>query len=63
MTIARQFGTACAGTLWRIETGLLGNKIVEISVNSPTAPPVQPNDVIDSRDPFDIGRVMNKRRW
>ena len=62
MTIARQFGDRVRrDSVARIETqGLLGDKIVEISVGSPTAPPVRPNDVIDSRDPFDIGRVMNE---
>jgi phospholipid/cholesterol/gamma-HCH transport system substrate-binding protein len=62
MTIARQFGDRVRrDSVARIETqGLLGDKIIEISVGSPTAPPVRPNDVIDSRDPFDIGRVMNE---
>ncbi|RPH85053.1 MAG: MCE family protein [Candidatus Rokuibacteriota bacterium] len=62
MTIARQFGDRVRrDSVARIETqGLLGDKIIEISVGSPTAPPVRPNDIIDSRDPFDIGRVMNE---
>jgi len=62
MTIARQFGDRVRrDSVARIETqGLLGDKIIEISVGSPTAPPVRPNDVIASRDPFDIGRVMNE---
>jgi phospholipid/cholesterol/gamma-HCH transport system substrate-binding protein len=43
----------------RIETqGLLGDRIIEISVGSATAPPVSPNEVIASRDPFDLNRVM-----
>jgi phospholipid/cholesterol/gamma-HCH transport system substrate-binding protein len=45
----------------RIETqGLLGDKIVEISVGSPQAAVVAAGDVIGSRDPFDIGQVMNE---
>ena len=62
MTIARQFGDRVRrDSVARIETqGLLGDKIVEISVGSPNAPPVRPKDVIAARDPFDIGRVMNE---
>jgi phospholipid/cholesterol/gamma-HCH transport system substrate-binding protein len=45
----------------RIETqGLLGDKIVEITVGSPQAPVVAAGEVIGSRDPFDIGQVMNE---
>jgi len=45
----------------RIETqGLLGDKIVEITVGSAQAPVVAEGEVIGSRDPFDIGQVMNE---
>jgi phospholipid/cholesterol/gamma-HCH transport system substrate-binding protein len=45
----------------RIETqGLLGDRIVEITVGTTKAPPVGPGDVIASTDPFDIGRVMSE---
>lgn len=45
----------------RIETqGLLGDKIIEITVGTAAAPPVAPNDLIASREPFDIGRAMNE---
>lgn len=45
----------------RIETqGLLGDKIVEITVGSAQAPVVAAGEVIGSRDPFDIGQVMNE---
>ena len=45
----------------RIETqGLLGDKIVEITVGSAQSPVVAAGEVIGSRDPFDIGQVMNE---
>jgi phospholipid/cholesterol/gamma-HCH transport system substrate-binding protein len=45
----------------RIETqGLLGDKIVEITVGSAGAPPVQPGDMIASRDPADLGQVVSQ---
>jgi phospholipid/cholesterol/gamma-HCH transport system substrate-binding protein len=62
MTIARQFGDRVRkDSVARIETqGLLGDKLIEISVGTAKAPPVQANDLIASTDPFDIGRVMNE---
>jgi phospholipid/cholesterol/gamma-HCH transport system substrate-binding protein len=45
----------------RIETqGLLGDKIVEITVGSRAAPATQPGDTIVSRDPADIGQVVSQ---
>jgi phospholipid/cholesterol/gamma-HCH transport system substrate-binding protein len=45
----------------RIETqGLLGDKIVEITVGSRAAPATQPGDTIASRDPADIGQVVSQ---
>jgi phospholipid/cholesterol/gamma-HCH transport system substrate-binding protein len=62
MTIARRFGDRVRkDSVARIETqGLLGDRIIELSVGSATAPPVRPNDVVASRDPFDINRVMSE---
>jgi len=62
MTIARQFGDRVRkDSVARIETqGLLGDRIIEISVGTAAAPPVRPNDLIASTDPFDIGRVMSE---
>ena len=62
MTIARQFGDRVRkDSVARIETqGLLGDRIVEISVGTAAAPPVRPNDLVASTDPFDIGRVMSE---
>jgi phospholipid/cholesterol/gamma-HCH transport system substrate-binding protein len=60
MSIARRFGDRVRkDSMARIETqGLLGDRIIEISVGSATAPPVSPNEVIASRDPLDLNRVM-----
>jgi phospholipid/cholesterol/gamma-HCH transport system substrate-binding protein len=45
----------------RIETqGLLGDKIVEITVGSAAAPATQPGDTLASRDPADIGQVVSQ---
>jgi len=62
MTIARQFGDRVRkDSVARIETqGLLGDRIVEISVGTAAAPPVRPNDLLASTDPFDIGRMMSE---
>jgi phospholipid/cholesterol/gamma-HCH transport system substrate-binding protein len=43
----------------RIETqGLLGDKIVEITVGTADAPPVQAGETLASRDPFDINEAI-----
>jgi phospholipid/cholesterol/gamma-HCH transport system substrate-binding protein len=62
MSIARRFRDRIRkDSVARIETqGLLGDKIIEITVGTAAAPPVAPDDLIASRDPFDIGRVMNE---
>ncbi|HEX6210716.1 MAG TPA: MlaD family protein [Methylomirabilota bacterium] len=62
LSIAKQFGDRVRrDSVARIETqGLLGDKIVEITVGTMKAPPVSPGDVLASTDPFDIGRVMNE---
>lgn len=45
----------------RIDTqGLLGDKIVEITVGTAEAPPVAAGEVLTSRDPTDIGQVLNE---
>src|SRR5881409_3138828 len=47
----------------RIETqGLLGDKIVEITVGTPDAPVVPPDGVIAARDPVDLGRADARDR-
>ena len=62
MSIARRFRDRIRkDSEARIETqGLLGDKIIEITVGTAAAPPVAPEDLIASREPFDIGRVMNE---
>ncbi|HUF93707.1 MAG TPA: MlaD family protein, partial [Candidatus Limnocylindria bacterium] len=62
MTITKQIADRIRrDSIARIETqGLLGDKIVEITVGSPEAPVVAAGEVIGSRDPFDIGQVMNE---
>ena len=62
MTIAKQFGDRVRqDSVARIETqGLLGDKIIEITVGTTGAPPVSAGDVIASRDPFDLNQVMGE---
>jgi len=62
MSIARRFGDRIRqDSVARIETqGLLGDRIIEITVGTAATPPVQPNAVLTSRDPFDINRVMSE---
>src|SRR6266478_3826206 len=45
----------------RIDTqGLLGDKIVEITVGTPDAPVVPPDGIIAARDPVDIGQALTQ---
>ncbi len=62
MTIAKRFGDRIRkDSVARIETqGLLGDRIVEITVGTAAAPPVQAKEVLASRDPFDLSKVMNE---
>jgi phospholipid/cholesterol/gamma-HCH transport system substrate-binding protein len=62
MTVAKQFGDRVRkDSVARIETqGLLGDKIIEITVGTTGAPPVSAGDVIASRDPFDLNQVMGE---
>jgi phospholipid/cholesterol/gamma-HCH transport system substrate-binding protein len=50
-----------ADSVARIETqGLLGDKIVEITTGTAAAPALAPGGVLASRDPTDIGQVLNQ---
>src|SRR5438309_2626089 len=62
MTIAKRYGDRIRhDSVARIETqGLLGDRIVEITVGTAQARPVKASDVIASRDPFDITKVMSE---
>jgi phospholipid/cholesterol/gamma-HCH transport system substrate-binding protein len=58
--IARRYADRIRrNSLARIETqGLLGDKIIEITVGTTAAPPLVSGDVLPSRDPADFGRVL-----
>ena len=60
LTIGKQFADRIRkDSVARIETqGLLGDRIVEISVGTATAPPLPPGDILSSRDPTDITRMV-----
>ena len=60
LTIGRQFANRVRkDSVARIETqGLLGDKIVELSVGTAAAAAVKSGDIIDSQESQDIGRVM-----
>ena len=60
LTIARRYADRIRrNSMARIETqGLLGDKIVEITVGTSAAPPLVSGDVLPSRDPADFGRVL-----
>jgi phospholipid/cholesterol/gamma-HCH transport system substrate-binding protein len=62
LTIGRRFRDRIRkNSLARIETqGLLGDKLVEVTVGSPDAPPVKPGDVLAARDPFELGQVISE---
>ena len=60
LTIGRQFANRVRkDSVARLETqGLLGDKIVELSVGTVAAAAVKAGDIIDSQESQDIGRVM-----
>jgi len=60
LTIGRQFANRVRkDSVARLETqGLLGDKIVELSVGTVAAAAVKSGDTIDSQESLDIGRVM-----
>jgi phospholipid/cholesterol/gamma-HCH transport system substrate-binding protein len=60
LTIARRFADRIRkNSVARIETqGLLGDKIIEITVGDAAAPSLAPGEVLASRDPADFGRVI-----
>jgi phospholipid/cholesterol/gamma-HCH transport system substrate-binding protein len=62
LTIARQFSDRIReDSVARIETqGLLGDRIVEITVGTAKTAPVEPGGVLAARDPVDIGQVVNE---
>lgn len=62
LNIARQFADRVRrNSVARIETqGLLGDKIVELTVGTAEAPAAQPGDVIEAQDPLEVGRVIGE---
>jgi phospholipid/cholesterol/gamma-HCH transport system substrate-binding protein len=62
LSIARQFTDRVRkDSVARIETqGLLGDKIIEISVGTAGAPPIGPGEMIASKDPADLGQVVSQ---
>ena len=62
LTIARRFADRIRkDSTARIETqGLLGDRIVEITVGTAATPPLGPGETIASRDPTDLGQVISQ---
>ena len=62
LTIARRFSNRVRqNSVARIETqGLLGDRIVEITVGTADAPPTHDGDVIASRDPTDFSKIIGQ---
>lgn len=60
VTIARRFSDRIRrNSEARIVTqGLLGDKLVEITMGTPEAPPLGPGDALPSREPFEVGRMF-----
>jgi phospholipid/cholesterol/gamma-HCH transport system substrate-binding protein len=60
MTVAKQYANRIRkDSVARIATqGLLGDKIVEITVGTTNAPPVQSREVLATRDPFEISDAI-----
>ncbi len=62
MSIATRFSNRVRkDSVARIETqGLLGDKIVELTVGTPQAPPTRDDDVIVGLDPADFSRIISQ---
>src|SRR3989441_4437899 len=62
LTIARRYADRIRrDSIARIETqGLLGDKVVEVTVGTAAAPPLQPGDVLLAREPTDFARVLTQ---
>jgi phospholipid/cholesterol/gamma-HCH transport system substrate-binding protein len=62
LTLAEQFADRIrTDSIARLETqGLLGDRIVEITVGTAEAPPVKAGDLLEVRDPTDIARVVEE---
>ena len=62
LTIARRYADRIRkDSVARIETqGLLGDKVVEITVGSAAAPALRAGEVLAARDPADFGRMLGE---
>jgi phospholipid/cholesterol/gamma-HCH transport system substrate-binding protein len=62
LTIGRQFANRVRkDSVARLETqGLLGDRLVEITAGTSTAPALQAGEVLDSADPMDITRLVGE---
>ena len=62
LSIAKQFATRVRkDSVARIETqGLLGDRIIELTVGTAEAPPTKDGDVIVSRDPTDFSKIVSQ---
>ncbi len=62
LTVAKRFSERIRrNSVARIEThGLLGDKIVEISLGTHEAPPLAPGETIATRDPVEINRLAGE---
>lgn len=60
LTMARRFSDRIRkNSEARIVTqGLLGDRLVEITMGAPDAPPLKPGETLASREPFEVGRVF-----
>jgi phospholipid/cholesterol/gamma-HCH transport system substrate-binding protein len=60
LTIARRFSDRIRrDSEARIVTqGLLGDKLVEITIGSPDSPPLRPGEHLTAREPFETGRIL-----
>jgi len=62
LTISRRYADRIRrDSIARIETqGLLGDKVVEVTVGTAAAPALKPGDVLAARDPTDLARVLTQ---
>src|SRR5213592_4608950 len=62
LTISRRYADRIRrDSIARIDTqGLLGDKVVEVTVGTAAAPPLQPGDVLLAREPTDFARVLTQ---
>src|SRR5207247_2558123 len=62
LNIARRYADRIRkDSIARIETqGLLGDKVVEVTVGTTATPPLQPGEVLAARDPSDFARVRTQ---